>query len=171
MKDVYNTIIELSLFQNFELSLRLSALMGFIVSFSVPILGTWIEGNLDYVKIALGIIAIDHLIGSWVHRIIKNDWCWKLNIVGFLVKLSMVVAFGFIMEGLAHITIEDDFIYTYIKMSGRILVCLYPGISAMKNMRIITKGTFPPDIFFGNMKKTYETGDINKLKDNNDATS
>lgn len=164
MKNLINNIIESNLFQNFELSFKISAVVGFFISIIAPQALGWIDSNIDYVRIAMGIIAIDHLLGSWVHRFIKNDWSIKQNITGFLVKLSMIVAFGYIMEGLAHITIEDDFIYKYIKMSGRILVCLYPGISAMKNMKIITKGAFPPDIFFGKMKDVYEHGDVNKIK-------
>jgi hypothetical protein len=88
-----------------------------------------------------------------------------------MVKISMVIAFGFMMEGLAHITIEDDFIYRYIKMSGRILVILYPAISAMKNMKIITKGVFPPDAIVGKLENFTQDLDVEKLKRGNDAES
>jgi hypothetical protein len=160
---------------NFFDAFQLSAFFGFLTTISTiifPGLQEWFVMNESYVNIALGCIAVDHALGTLIHsRIYKNDWDFQKNITGLGVKLSMVVAFAFLMEGLAHITIEDDFIYKYIKMSGRILVILYPAISAMKNMRIITNGNFPPAIFFGKAKDAFESGDIRKLKNDNDAQS
>jgi hypothetical protein len=169
MKHFFSEIIDSNLFQNFELSFKISSITGLFMAVLIPELLMWYDNNIDYIRIALGVIAVDHLLGSYVHSRFKyDDWDWKKNITGFGVKLSMVVAFGFIMEGLAHITVEDDFIYRYVKMSGRILVILYPGISAMKNMRVITNGVFPPEIFFGRAKDAFNTGDIKKLKKDND---
>ena len=132
----------------------------------------WVNGNIDYIRIAMGVIAIDHLLGSVVHSFrFYDDWDWRKNITGFGVKISMVVAFGFIMEGLAHITIEDDLIYKYIKMTGRILVILYPGISAIRNIKVITNGRFPPDALIGKLENFNRDLDVEKLKKGNDAES
>jgi hypothetical protein len=163
------------LFLNFIDAFQLSAAYGLftiITTSFFPDLQMWFEINESYVNVALGCIGLDHLLGSLVHsRAYKNDFDWKNNITGFGIKLSMVVAFAFLMEGLAHVTIEDDMIYKYIKMSGRILVILYPAISAMKNMRVITNGAFPPAVFFGKAKDAFESGDIRRIKNENDAES
>jgi hypothetical protein len=163
------------LFLNFIDAFQISALYGLLTTVSTfifPGLQEWFTINESYVNIALGCIAVDHALGTLIHsRMYKNDWNFQKNITGLGVKLSMVVAFAFLMEGLAHITIEDDFVYKYIKMSGRILVILYPAISAMKNMRVITSGNFPPAIFFGKAKDAFESGDIRKLNNDNNAES
>lgn len=152
---------------NFIDAFQLSALFGFFTTISAmhfPDLQAWFIINESYVNIALGVIIIDHLLGSLVHsNLYKKDFSFKKNITGLGVKLSMVVAFAFLMEGLAHITIEDDFIYRYIKMSGRILVVLYPGVSAMKNIHIVTGGRFPHRYVIGNWEKVSENGDIRNI--------
>jgi hypothetical protein len=161
----------LNLIEFYE-AFKFSAIVGLIPSFFFPYIDVWVNGNIDYIRIALGIVIVDHALGSLVHsRIYKNDWDWKKNITGFGIKISMVVAFGFIMEGLAHITIADDFIYKYIKMTGRILVCLYPGMSALRNIKIITYGRFPPDALIGKLENFNRDLDLEKLKKGNDAES
>lgn len=171
MKEFWSHIFESNMIQNFELSFKISGILGLFITVLIPELIIWYDNNNAYIRIALGVIAVDHFLGSYVHRFKIKDWDWRQNITGFGVKLSMVVAFGFIMEGLAHITMEDDFIYRYVKMSGRILVVLYPGISAMKNMRIITNGVFPPSVFFGKAEDAFNTGDIRKLKKDDENNS
>jgi hypothetical protein len=156
-----------SLLHNFLDAFNYSAILGLFPSLFFYEIMKWYTINVAYVNIALGVIALDHLLGSYVHRFVKDDFDWKKNITGFGVKVSMVVAFGFIMEGLSHVTIEDDFIYRYIKMSGRILVILYPGISAMKNIKIITKGVFPPDAIIGKLENFNKDLDVEKLKGGN----
>jgi hypothetical protein len=167
-----NRYLPSSLVNNFQDAFQWSAIVGFFPALVFPELMQWYTINYSYVNIALAIIAIDHILGTITHsRMYKDDFDWRKNITGFGVKVSMVVVFGFIMEGLAHITIEDDFIYRYIKMSGRILVILYPAISAMKNMKIITKGVFPPDAIVGKLENFNKDLDIEKLKRGNDEQS
>lgn len=156
-----------TLFENFHASFAISAVAGFIPTLIMPNFYMWINANIDYVNIALGAIVIDHILGSWVHYFKKKDFSWKLNISGLFVKITMVIAFAFMMEGLAHITIEDDFIYKYIKMSGRILVVIYPIRSAMRNMHIMTNGRFPSKGFVGKIDHFEENMDLNVFRDNN----
>lgn len=151
--------------ENIQLSLKLSTIISLMPSLVFPSLTNWLINNIDYVSIALGSIALDHLLGNYVHLKIKKDFDFKKNITGFGIKVSMVVAFGFIMEGLAHLTIEDDLIYRYIKMAGRLLVIIYPSLSAMKNMKIITKGAFPPDAIIGKMENFNKDMDLKDFKE------
>jgi hypothetical protein len=62
-------------------------------------------------------------------------------------------------------------IYRYTKMTGRILVILYPAISAMKNIKIITNGRFPPDALVGKLENFTKDLDLDKLKNGNNAES
>ncbi len=161
-----------TLFLNFIDAFQLSAVFGMVSTLIFDEASLWFLANQRYVNIALGCILIDHALGSIVHSsAYRNDFCFKKNITGFAVKISMVVAFAFLMEGLAHVTIEDDMIYRYTKMTGRILVILYPAISAMKNIKIITNGRFPPDALVGKLENFTKDLDLDKLKNGNNAES
>ena len=158
--------IATTLLENFQISFRIAAGISFIPTLIFPNLNLWFNDNIDYLSFAFVAIAIDHVLGSFVHSSrYMNDFDFKKNISGFFIKVSMVIAFGIMMEGLAHITIADDFIYKYIRMSGRILVIIYPTLSAMKNMQIITGGKFPPEAIIGKMEKFNKTLDINEFRD------
>ena len=168
---IFNNLLSPNLIENFQISFKISALIGIIPSLFFPHLSEWVMLNIDYVGFALGAIALDHILGTYVHLKIDKDWNWQKNISGFGVKLSMVVAFAFLMEGLAHIAVDGDLIYTYIKMAGRFLVIIYPSLSAMKNIKIITKGAFPPDIIIGKLERFNESMNFNEFKNKDEETN
>lgn len=124
----------------------------------------WLNENISYVVIALGLVGLDHFIGSITHLFFLKDWDWKKNIIGILIKLSMVLCGALIFEGIAHITKETDLVYVYLKMTTRLVVCVYPGVGAMKNMRVITKGVFPPAALVGKFDGFQKDLSIDKLK-------
>lgn len=167
---MFRDLIYDTMFQNLLTSIKLSISLGFI-SFLSPIPSNWMIENVDYIFIALSSIAIDHALGSYTHQFIKEDWNWRRNIGGFFTKLSMVVAVGFLMEGLAHITIKEDLIYVYIKMVGRLIVVIYPIRSALLNVKIITKGAFPPDALVGKMDKFNKDLDLKNFKNKDNETN
>ncbi len=141
-----------------------SSLLGF-VTFSVPdkILN-WIVLNVDYILIALFLVAIDHLSGSIVHFFYKKDFQLLLNIVGLLIRVGVVVGVGSAFEALTHLVKEDHFIFTYLQMVSRLLVCLYPFRSMLINVKIITKGRFPPDTLIGKIDDFNKDLDLKHFK-------
>lgn len=151
-----------------KLSVKLSGIMGIggMVMINVSdFLDTWLNENVSYVVIALGLVGLDHFIGSITHQFFLKDFCWKKNIIGLLIKLSMVLCGALIFEGIAHITKETDLVYVYLKMTTRLVVCVYPGVSAMKNMRVITNGVFPPAALVGKFDGFQKDLNIDKLKE------
>lgn len=126
--------------------------------------GDWMTLNVDYIAIAMACVAIDHILGTIVHAYYLKDFSWKKNVTGLLIKLSMVMLGGIIFEGLTHITKEQDLVYTYLKITTRLVVCIYPAMSAMVNMRIITGGSFPPLAFLDKFKSFNTDLDVEKLK-------
>lgn len=125
----------------------------------------WIQLNIDYITIAIFFVAAAHVLGSIVHKLYFNDFDWKKNIVGFIIMLSMVVIVGLVMEGLAHLTKEENLIYIYIKMIGRLIVCIYPARSILKSVKVITNGRFPPDALIGKFEKFDQNLDLNEFRD------
>jgi len=124
----------------------------------------WIQTNIDYITIAIMFVAVAHVLGSVVHWLYKGDFDWKKNIIGFTIMLTMVVVVGFVMESLAHLTKEENLIYMYIKMTGRLIVCIYPARSILRNVKIITNGAFPPDALIGKFDKFNQNLDVNEFK-------
>ncbi|MCP1996663.1 hypothetical protein [Flavobacterium sp. HSC-61S13] len=127
-------------------------------------LNAWLHESIDYVFIALLFIAADHVFGSIVHYFIKKDFNWQLNIVGFAMKLGLVVGVGILFEALAHLVKDGDMLYTYLKMVGRLIVCIYPLRSALMNVKIISKGKFPPDALIGKMDDFNKDLDLKHFK-------
>lgn len=117
--------------------------------------------NIDYVRVVLIAIAIDHIFGTIVHSgLYKNDFSILKNLFGLALKILVVILMGFIFHGLAVLTIQEDFIYRYLVLTTRVLVFLYPAMSAMRNCNIITKGVFPSDIMMMKGTKFNNTMDI-----------
>lgn len=157
------------------LQIKNAAIIGVILSLPSTILSNitnWYIENNTYISIVLGVIAIDHIFGSVVHIWYKKDASLKKNIAGLIIKLSVVVCVGFMFEGLAHLTKEEDFFYKYLKMTLRILILSYPLRSALANCKIITKGAFPPESItkrLDNFNKNLDTKELvgrKELEDN-----
>ena len=104
----------------------------------------WFVQNIDYIAIVLIMIAGDWLLGSWVHWRIKKDFSWLKNIGGYGLKLALVVVMGLLFEALSHIVKDESLVYTYLKLTGRLIVLFYPFRSACINSSVITGGKFPP---------------------------
>ena len=87
--------------------------------FSIPItfifnIVTWAnaEANVDYVRIVLTAIAIDHVLGTIVHsRLFKDDFSLLKNMGGLGIKILAVLSMGSLFDGLSTLALSQDFIY------------------------------------------------------------
>jgi len=140
--------------------------------FSIPItfifnIVTWAnaEANVDYVRIVLTAIAIDHVLGTIVHsRLFKDDFSLLKNMGGLGIKILAVLSMGSLFDGLSTLALSQDFIYRYLFWSTRILVFAYPARSAMRNCYIITRGAFPPKIIMERSDYAFNNLDLNIFK-------
>jgi hypothetical protein len=128
-----------------------------------PDVSRWIVVNQDYITIVLGTVVASHVLGSIVHAFIKRDFTIQKNIVGLILKLSVVTIVGLLFEGFTHITIDNEFLYTYIQMTLRLLTLFYPLRSALLNANIITKGAFPPTSLIQRFEKFNESLDVKDI--------
>jgi hypothetical protein len=125
----------------------------------------WTTLNQEYVSFVFIAIMIDHILGTIIHGLIKKDFSLKKNIIGLFTKVGLVVAMGFLFEGIQSIVKEDSFAKEYLIIVLRLTVFLYPAGSAFMNSAIITKGKFPP-IGWINKIKSFQTDlDIAKLRE------
>ncbi|TYP71477.1 hypothetical protein [Aquimarina intermedia] len=104
----------------------------------------WFEFNIVYVQFVFGAIIIDHILGSYIHKFIKNDFSILENIKGLMIKCVLVVTVGYLNEGFLHILGKDGTLGIYLVVILKLMVFVYPAGSAWTNSSIITNGKFPP---------------------------
>jgi hypothetical protein len=131
----------------------------------------WTVQNQDYVSFVFIAIMIDHILGSLIHLFVKRDFTFKKNIIGLLTKVGLVVAMGFLFEGINTIVKEDSFAKNYLIIVLRLTVFLYPAGSAFMNSAVITKGKFPPMGLINKIKSFQTDLDITKLREKQNDTN
>lgn len=112
----------------------------------------------------MGAMVVDHLLGTLFHAFWRRDFsAWK-NIKGLLLKLTIVVTVGYLFEGLNTLMVEQSILKDYTIMVLRLMVFLYPAMSAFKNSYIMTGKRFPPMALMEKLEKFAEGTAINSKK-------
>ena len=134
------------------------------IAYVVEKILAWSLENSAYIVFVLVAIAIDHLLGSYLHLMVKRDFLMGENVKGLIKKIALAVAMGVLFEGINHIVKEASFIKDYLIIVLRLAVFLYPAGSAFMNCAVITKGKFPPIGLISKIKKFNEGLDLSDLK-------
>jgi hypothetical protein len=141
---------------NLFVQLKATIKLGLLISpfvYIIEKLSKWGFDNSDYIITVLVAIAVDHALGSYKHAYIDKDFTWKLNLKGLMTKISLVVACGFLFEGLQVIIHKQSIITEYLTITTRLIVFLYPAGSAFGNSSVISGGKFPPDAWMKRINK------------------
>lgn len=153
-------------------TLKLSVLVSpFVLLFEN--LFKWGFDNQDYIWIVLGAILFDWFFGTIKHIFFSKDIngfpTFKLskNAFGLFLKIGLVVGGGFLFEGLSHLTREASFVETSLKIITRVIVFMYPAISAWENIYIVSGEKFPPKKWMEKLGFYKESSNIKDLFDNN----
>jgi hypothetical protein len=132
----------------------------------------WGFENQDYIFIVMGAILVDYIFGTTKHIFFTKDefgrptFTLKKNAVGLMLKLSLAVAVGFLFEGLSHLTKEATIIETSLKIITRVIVFMYPAISAWENIFIVSGEKFPPKKWMEKLGLYKESSNFKDLFDN-----
>lgn len=127
---------------------------------------TWVISNKTYLTIISGLIVMDHIAGTIAHIWWHKDHSLKANLLGLWIKVFVVVIVGLTFEGLAELTAKEDMVYTYLQMTLRILVAIYPARSILRNIDTISGGRFKTNILIAKTDKFQESLDIKDLTNN-----
>lgn len=127
----------------------------------------WGITNQDYILIVLGAIFIDWFLGTIKHLWFTRTFTWKGNAVGLVTKIALAVAGGFLFEGLNHLVAESDTVVSVMKIITRVIVFMYPAISAFENIYIVSGEKFPPKAWMERLKAWNETLNPNDLRGKN----
>lgn len=128
----------------------------------------WAINNQIFLSLVFLAIAIDHILGTFVHWSIKKDFSAKKNLYGLLTK-GFAVCAGYVLFEMIHQIVDDvQFVATYFKVILQLTVMLYPVMSALRNLSLITEGKFPPAIWFAKLEGFTKDLSLKHFKDEND---
>ena len=165
---------------NYALSLFATVKLSFLVSpfvFLYDKIFNWGFDNQDYLWIVMGAILIDWVFGTIKHIFFtktetgKPTFTLRKNVFGLFLKLGLVVGGGFLFEGLAHLTKEATIIETSLKIVTRVLVFMYPAISAWENIYIVSGEKFPPKKWMEKLGLYKNSANLKDLIDDNNLNN
>lgn len=104
----------------------------------------WVRLNIPSIVIITFAIAIDHIIGTYLHAFKRKDFSWRANGEGLLTKVALCVFAFSLFEGINFFLKDAGFIQTYFQIVTTLTVFMWPAGSAFVNMAEITNGVFPP---------------------------
>lgn len=126
----------------------------------------WKNDNASFVIGVMLCIGIDHALGSWVHWKIKKDFSWSENAKGLL-KKSFLCAMSIVIFGVIGDSVKQtSLVYEYLSTITKLIVTLYPALSAMVNMSLISGGKYPPKKLIDKFTGFKDDLNLTNLKEN-----
>ena len=125
----------------------------------------WGVPNQDYILIVLGAILVDWFFGIWKH-LKKRTFSFKQNAFGLVIKIALTTGAAFLFEGLGAIVKDSaDIIVVSLTTVTRVIVFLYPAVSAWQNIYIVSDERFPPKAWMDRINKFNENLNVKELTD------
>ena len=125
----------------------------------------WGIPNQDYILIVLGAILVDWFFGIWKH-LKKRTFSFKQNAFGLIIKIALTTGAAFLFEGLNSIVKDSaDIIVVSLTTVTRVIVFLYPAVSAWQNIYIVSDERFPPKVWMDRINKFNENLNVKELTD------
>ena len=129
----------------------------------------WGVPNQDYILIVLGAILVDWFFGIWKH-LKKRTFSLKQNAVGLIVKIALTTGAAFLFEGLGSIVKDSaDIVVITLTTVTRVIVFLYPAVSAWQNIYVVSDERFPPKAWMDKINKFNENLNVKELTDEKDS--
>ena len=128
----------------------------------------WGIPNQDYILIVLMAILLDWFFGIIKH-LQKRTFSFKKNASGLILKIALTVGAGMLFEGLNSIVKDSaDIVVLSLSIVTRVIVFLYPAVSAWQNIYIVSGERFPPKAWMDRMNKFNENLNVKELTDENE---
>lgn len=125
----------------------------------------WGITNQDYILVVVAAILLDWFFGVWKH-LEKKTFSLKKNAGGLVLKLALCVGAGMLFEGLNSIVKDSaDIIVLSLTIVTRVIVFLYPAVSAWQNIYIVSDERFPPKAWMDRVNKFNENLNVKELTD------
>lgn len=153
----------------FTAKVKASILLGATFSplaFIIQHITDWYITNQGTIYLFFGAIIVDWISGIWKH-LKKKTFSWKLNGLGLLVKIGMVVFGSFLAESMPHFLGDNNIVTTSLITILRLSIFMYPAASAWMNMSVISNGKFPPKKWIDKLESFNKNLNIKELTDDN----
>ena len=90
----------------------------------------------------------------------------KKNASGLILKIALTVGAGMLFEGLNSIVKDSaDIVVLSLTIVTRVIVFLYPAVSAWQNIYVVSGERFPPKAWMDRMNKFNENLNVKELTD------
>ena len=123
----------------------------------------WGIPNQDYILIVLMAILLDWIFGIWKH-IDRKTFSLKKNATGLILKIALTVGAGMLFEGLNSIVKDSaDIVVLSLTIVTRVIVFLYPAVSAWQNIYIVSGERFPPKAWMDRINKFNENLNVKEF--------
>lgn len=128
----------------------------------------WGVSNQDYILIVLMAILLDWFFGIIKH-LQKRTFSFKKNALGLILKIALTVGAGMLFEGLNSIVKDSaDIVVLSLTIVTRVIVFLYPAVSAWQNIYVVSGERFPPKAWMDRINKFNENLNVKELTDEKD---
>ena len=128
----------------------------------------WGVPNQDYILIVLMAILLDWFFGIIKH-LQKRTFSFKKNALGLILKIALTVGAGMLFEGLNSIVKDSaDIVVLSLTIVTRVIVFLYPAVSAWQNIYVVSGERFPPKAWMDRINKFNENLNVKELTDEKD---
>ena len=125
----------------------------------------WGIPNQDYILIVLMAILLDWFFGIIKH-LQKRTFSFKKNASGLILKIALTVGAGMLFEGLNSIIKDSAHIVVLsLTIVTRVIVFLYPAVSAWQNIYVVSGERFPPKAWMDRINKFNENLNIKEFTD------
>ena len=125
----------------------------------------WGIPNQDYILIVLMAILLDWFFGIWKH-LEKRTFSFKKNATGLILKIALTVGAGMLFEGMNSIVKNSaDIVVLSLTIVTRVIVFLYPAVSAWQNIYVVSGERFPPKAWMDRINKFNENLNVKELTD------
>ena len=106
----------------------------------------------------------------WFFGIIKHlqkrTFSLKKNAIGLILKITLTVGAAMLFEGMNSIVKNSaDIVVISLTIVTRVIVFLYPAVSAWQNIYIVSGERFPPKAWMDRLNKFNENLNIKELTD------
>ena len=125
----------------------------------------WGIPNQDYILIVLMAILLDWFFGIIKH-LQKRTFSFKKNATGLILKITLTVGAAMLFEGMNSIVKNSaDIVVLSLTIVTRVIVFLYPAVSAWQNIYIVSGERFPPKAWMDRLNKFNENLNIKEFTD------
>ena len=125
----------------------------------------WGIPNQDYILIVLMAILLYWIFGI-VKHLQKRTFSLKKNAPGLILKIALTVGAGMLFEGLNSIVKDSaDIVVSSLTIVTRVIVFLYPAVSAWQNIYVVSGERFPPKAWMDKLNKFNENLNVKEFTD------